>query len=101
MPVRRIPLLGARKNIGKFPSVKMGRVAWYESLLERDYMYWLDRDAEVHYWEEQPLKIRFVHDGKTHHYTPDFEVHRSSRKQIVEVKPQHKVDSGEWDLLFS
>jgi hypothetical protein len=101
MPVRRIPPLGSQKNIGKFPSIKMGRVAWYESLLERDYMYRLDRDTEVQYWEEQPLKIRFVHDGKTHHYTPDFEVHRNSKKQIVEVKPQKKVDSGEWDLLFS
>ena len=100
MPVRRIPLLGTRKNIGKFPSVKMGRTAWYESLLERDYMYRLDRDVEVQHWEEQPLKIRFVHGGRTHYYTPDFEVHRTSKKQIVEVKPQEKVDSGEWDLVF-
>jgi hypothetical protein len=100
MPVRCIPPLGTRKNIGKFPSVKMGRVAWYESLLERDYMYLLDSDAQVQQWEEQPLKIRFVHNGKTHHYTPDFEVHRTSKKQIVEVKPQKKVDSGEWDFLF-
>lgn len=100
MPVRRIPPLGARKNIGKFPSLKTGRVAWYESLLERDYMYRLDRDAGVRHWEEQPLKIRFVLNGKTHHYTPDFEVHRDGKKQIVEVKPQKKVDSGEWDLLF-
>jgi hypothetical protein len=100
MPVRHIPSSGARKNIGKFPSVKTGRVSWYESLLERDYMYLLDSDAEVQFWEEQPLKIRFVHNGKTYHYTPDFEVHRTSKKQIVEVKPQKKVDSGEWDLLF-
>jgi hypothetical protein len=78
----------------------MGRVAWYESLLERDFMYLLDRDADIQHWEEQPLKIRFVHNGKTHYYTPDFEVHRSAKKQIVEVKPRKKVDSGEWDLVF-
>lgn len=100
MPVRHIPPLGARKNIGKFPSVKMDRVAWYESLLERDFMYRLDHDVQVKRWGEQPLKIRFVLDGKVHYYTPDFEVHRESKKQIIEVKPQHKVDSGEWDVLF-
>ena len=44
MPIRKIPKYGAQKNIGKFSSVKTGRVAWYESLLERDYMYLLDFD---------------------------------------------------------
>jgi hypothetical protein len=44
MPVRKIPRYGAQKNIGKFSSVKTGRVAWYESLNERDYMYLLDFD---------------------------------------------------------
>jgi len=48
------------KNIGKFASVKTGRIAWYESLLERDYMYLLDFDPDVTYWHEQPLKIRYV-----------------------------------------
>ena len=100
MPVRHIPRYGARKNIGKFPSVRTGRVSWYEELLERDYMYLLDRDSEVQDWEEQPFHMWYVLDGKTHRYTPDLKVHRPSKKQIVEVKPQKKVDSGEWDLLF-
>jgi hypothetical protein len=100
MPVRKIPRYGAQKNIGKFSSVKTGRVAWYESLLERDYMYLLDFDPEVTYWHEQPLKIRFSYSGKTHRYTPDLEVHRDSKKQIVEVKAQDQVDSGKWDFLF-
>ena len=101
MPVRRIPRLGAQKNIGKFSSVKMGRVAWYESLLERDYMYLLDHDLTLSYWVEQPLKIRYGDNGRTRSYTPDFEVHRQSKKQIVEVKTKEQVDSGEWDSLFS
>ncbi|MGZ5434548.1 MAG: TnsA endonuclease N-terminal domain-containing protein [Pyrinomonadaceae bacterium] len=101
MPVRRIPRFGAQKNIGKFASVKTGRVAWYESLLERDYMYLLDFDPEVTYWHEQPLKIRYVLDGKTHFYTPDLEVHRGAKKQLVEVKPQEKVESGKFDGLFA
>ncbi len=100
MPVRRIPRYGAQKNIGKFSSVKTGRVAWYESLNERDFMYLLDFDSDVTYWQEQPLRIRFSHGGKTHWYTPDLEVHRGFRKQIVEVKSKQQVETGKWDFLF-
>ena len=101
MPVRKIPRYGAgRKNLGKFASVKTGRVAWYESLLERDYMYLLDYEGDVSYWHEQPLRMRFSHGGKVHRYTPDLEVHRASQKQLIEVKPKHQVDSGKWDVLF-
>lgn len=96
-----IPRYGAvRKNLGKFASVKTGRVAWYESLLEKDFMYLLDYDRDVSYWHEQPLRIRFSHGAKVHRYTPDLEVHRAAQKQLIEVKPKHKVDSGEWDVLF-
>jgi hypothetical protein len=101
MPVRNIPRYGAgRKNLGKFASVKTGRVAWYESLLEKDFMYLLDYDRDVSNWHEQPLRIRFSHGGKVNRYTPDLEVHRAAQKQLIEVKPKDKVDSGEWDVLF-
>jgi len=101
MPVRKIPRYGARqKNLGKFASVKTGRVAWYESLLEKDFMYLLDYDRDVSYWHEQPLRIRFSHGGKVHRYTPDLEVHRGSQKQLIEVKPKYQVDSGKWEVLF-
>lgn len=100
MPVRKIPRYGAQKNIGKFSSVKTGRVAWYESLLERDYMYLLDFDPYVSFWHEQPLRFRYTYAGKTHFYTPDLEVHRESKKQIVEVKSEEQVQSGKWDYLF-
>ncbi len=94
MPVRKMPKYGAQKNLGKFSSVKTGRVAWYESLNERDYMYLLDFDSGVSYWHEQPLKIRFMLGDKIHRYTPDLQVHRDSRKQIVEVKAKDQVESG-------
>ena len=100
MPVRKIPRYGAQKNIGKFFSVKTGLVAWYESLLERDEMYLLDFDPLVTFWREQPFRIRYVLNGKTHFYTPDLEVHRPAGKQVVEVKSQDQVDSGKFDGLF-
>jgi len=101
MPVRKIPPFGAQKNIGKFSSVKTGRVAWFESPLERDYMYLLDYEHAISYWIEQPLRIRYGDNGRTRSYTPDFEVHRQSKKQIIEVKTKDQVDSGDWDSLFS
>lgn len=101
MPVRKIPRYGAgHKNLGKFASVKTGRVAWYESLLEKDFMYLLDYNHDVSYWHEQPLRIRFTHGGKVHRYTPDLEVHGSGKKQLIEVKPKVQVDSGKWEVLF-
>lgn len=33
--------------IGLFPSLKMGRMAAFESLIEQDYLYVLDYDAAV------------------------------------------------------
>jgi hypothetical protein len=80
--------------------VKTGRIAWFESLVERDYMYLLDFDPQVSYWHEQPFKIRYVLDRKTHYYTPDFEVHRGAKKKVVEVKTQPQVDSGKFDPIF-
>jgi hypothetical protein len=64
-------------------------------------MYLLDYELAISYWIEQPLKIRFGDNGRTCSYTPDFEVHRQSKKQIIEVKAKKQVDSGDWDSLFS
>jgi len=100
MPVRKMPSFGAQKNIGKFASVKTGRIAWFESLLERDHMYLLDFDPQVTYWHEQPFKFRYVLNGTTHFYTPDIEVHRDGKKQVIEVKSQQQVDSGDFDSIF-
>src|SRR5258708_5730955 len=30
----------------------------------------------------------------------EFSVGTASQKQLIEVKPKHQVDSGEWDALF-
>ena len=42
-PVRKVTNCGTKKNIGLFSSYKMQTGIWYESLLERDYMYLLER----------------------------------------------------------
>lgn len=101
MTVRKAPNRGVKgKNIGKFFSVKMNTTLWFESLLEMYLMYLLDFDPGVKFFKEQPCRIRYVHDGKLHQYTPDLFVLRTDKTQIVEVKRQNKVTTEENDLLF-
>jgi hypothetical protein len=80
-------LAGNRKVIGKFPSLKMNTVIWWESQLERDYIYLLEIDPEVLSYGEQPFTISYTDKGKPRRYTPDFVVTRPQKTQVVEVKP--------------
>jgi hypothetical protein len=57
---RKITNAGNRKVIGKFPSLKMNRVIWWESQLERDYIYLLEIDPEVLSYSEQPFTISYT-----------------------------------------
>lgn len=88
------------KLIGKFPSLKMGRIVWYESLLERDYMYLLEIDPEVISYREQPFRIRYFLAGKNRRYTPDLLIHRRCGEYIVEVKPKKKALEQKYVILF-
>lgn len=97
--IRRITN-GGRKVIGKFPSIKCGKMVWWESQLERDFLYLIEIDPDVLSYEEQPLKIEYFSDGKVHKYTPDFRVIRTDRKQIVEVKDAKKAKKEEYVELF-
>lgn len=101
MSARKLPVRGVRgKNVGKFFSVKMNVMLWFESLLEESLMYLLDFDPDVKRFKEQPFLIRYIHDGKKRHYTPDLFVERRDERQIVEVKPKRKVETEKYNLLF-
>jgi hypothetical protein len=99
MGVRRITN-GGRKVIGKFPSIKMGKMVWWESQIERDHLYLVEFDTDVLSYEEQPLKIRYYIDGEAHIYTPDLRVVRTFKKQIVEVKDWESAQKDEYIELF-
>ena len=86
MPVRRVANFG-RNVIGHFPSLKMGQMIPFESLLERDYLYWLDYSPDVEWFEAQPLQIDYRHEGRSCHYTPDFHLVQAGRHVLVECKP--------------
>ncbi|MCP4535776.1 MAG: hypothetical protein GY832_01355 [Chloroflexi bacterium] len=94
MPVRQVSNRGGNV-IGKFPSIKMGRMIAFESLLERDFVYLLDYDPAVEWFEEQPVTIEYVSEDKVLSYTPDFHLIEGQRNVLIECKPDQFVDTEE------
>jgi hypothetical protein len=94
MPVRKVSNRGGNA-IGRFPSIKMGRMIAFESLLERDFIYLLDYDPEVEWFEEQPMKIEYEHETKQLYYTPDFHLFERGKHVLVECKPERFVETEE------
>lgn len=94
MPVRKVSNRGGNA-IGRFPSTKMGRMIAFESLLERDFIYLLDYDPDVEWFEEQPLSIEYVHETKLLRYTPDFHLLECGQHVLVECKPERFVETEE------
>jgi hypothetical protein len=78
----------------------MQSLIWYESLNERDYMYLLEIDPDVVSYRSQPLKISYTLNNQLRQYTPDFLVQRCSREQIVEIKPEKKLNQEQNLQLF-
>ena len=101
MAVRKITNKGCKKIIGKFPSLKLGRLIWWESQIERDYIYLLEFDPAVISYEEQPIRISYHLNGKERHYTPDFLVRQADRNLIVEVKQEKEALKEENQRLFN
>jgi hypothetical protein len=99
MPVRKVSNRGGNV-IGHFPSIKMKRMVAFESLIERDYLYLLDYEPHVEWFEEQPLHVKYRHDDKERHYTPDFHIVEAGRKVLVECKPLALVDQEENQRKF-
>jgi hypothetical protein len=86
MPVRKVSNRGGN-IIGKFPSLKLKRMVAFESTIERDLLYLLDYEADISFFEEQPLVIKYQHGNKVLGYTPDFHIIRSGQNVLVECKP--------------
>jgi hypothetical protein len=91
MSVRKVSNRGGN-IIGRFPSLKLGRMVEFESLIERDFIYLLDFESEVALFSEQPLTIEYEHEGKGYHYTPDFWLIKGGQQMLVECKPVKMVD---------
>jgi len=99
MVVRKVSGRGGNM-IGRFPSLKMGRMIAFESLIEQDYLFLLDFEPDVLTFTEQPVQIEYFWEGKERHYTPDFHVARKTGEEIVECKPLELVHSDENQRKF-
>jgi hypothetical protein len=64
----------------------------FESLIERDFIYLLDYEPSVEQFEEQPLTIEYLHNGRKRRYTPDFHVVHNGQDFLFECKPERFVD---------
>lgn len=78
----------------------MNTTIWWESQIERDYIYLLEIDPSVLCYRGQPFRISYSNNNKPLTYTPDFWVSRPDREQVVEVKPVTKVKERENLILF-
>jgi hypothetical protein len=67
----------------------------FESLLERDYIYLIEYDPSIAWFEEQPLSIEYMRESKQFQYTPDFHLLAHEQHVLVECKPNRFVETEE------
>jgi hypothetical protein len=100
MPVRK-PRYIKGNTIGYFPSLKQERMIAFESTIEHDLICLLEYARDVTSYEEQPVKIDYIHDGRKRSYTPDFRITMDNRTIIAECKPASLVDAESNQRKFS
>lgn len=95
MPVRKIPRT-YRSVRGQFPSMINGRSIGFESTLERDFYLSLEFDRTVESYEEQPIQITEIVDGKEVQYTPDCLVTYNDGKPqlLAEIKSAEELEKA-------
>ena len=92
-PVRSPGVYRRQRHMpGRWFSTTAGRFLEYESLLERDWMLLLDFDREVEWICEQPLRLRYVKDGRPASHVPDLLVWRHGVPELCDVKSEERVD---------
>jgi len=74
-------------------------VAWYESPLEKDFMYLLDYNHDVSYWHEQPLRIRFTHGARSIVIRLTWRF-MERQETINRGQTQSPGRQGKWEVLF-
>lgn len=94
MPVRTPSNRYGKNIVGKFPSLKLGRMVFFESRIERDQIYLMEYDPKVVFYEEQPLLIQYTTAGKRYKYFPDFKVVTASGQHLLlECKAERFVET--------
>jgi hypothetical protein len=91
---------GTLKNIGKFPSLKNKSTIWFESHLERDFIYLIEFDKSVTKYQEQPFKVKYFLDGTPFRNAPPGEIHPKNIKKLAKLVSRGKL-YGQWEKQIS
>ncbi|AOY00917.1 TnsA endonuclease N-terminal domain-containing protein [Jeongeupia sp. USM3] len=92
MRVRKVVTRRGRNIRGYFPSVKLGRMVAWESLLERDAILLAELSPGVIHYQEQPEVISYWDGHRQRDYVPDLAITLSDEKVIhIEVKPSSEL----------
>lgn len=78
----------------------MGTSLSYYSLLQKDFMYWLEFDPDVFSYNTPAISLEYYSNGKKKLYVLDFQVIRHHKKQIIEVKSQKVIKSEKYKRLY-
>lgn len=74
----------------------------YESLLERDAMYFFEHSPGVQSYQEQPELIMYEYENTIRKYYPDFAITLNSGVVVhVEVKPEARLNTPKLTAKFS
>lgn len=79
-------LKGFKYFRGKYKSVKTDKIHSFRSSWEHKYMYYLDTNPDVIYWNYEPFMIEYEYEGDNKRYLIDFEVYyKDGEKELIEV----------------
>ncbi|MEM8673443.1 MAG: hypothetical protein AAGF83_06175 [Cyanobacteria bacterium P01_G01_bin.67] len=73
---------------------------WYESLLQRDLMYWLEFDPDVVSYTTSTKPLKYYNKVTKELYYPDFQIIRHQKKQVVDLKFQKAIKSTKYRQLY-
>ncbi len=85
-----------KQTAGRFSSCKMKTSVWYKSVLQRDFMYWLEFDPDVVSYTTSTMPLEYYNRGKEELYYPDFQVIRHRKKQVVDLQLQKAIESKKY-----
>ena len=89
-----------KQTSGHFISCKMNTSVWYKSVLQRDFMYWLEFDPDVVLYTTSTEPLKYYDKGIEKLYYPDFQIIRHQKKQIVDLKFQKAIKSKQYRQLY-
>lgn len=103
VPARKLRK-SAVKNICRFATAKSetGQSILIESIMEKDFCYYLEFSHRVQKYSPQPETLQLVlSDGSSYEYTPDFKaLFASSELTYIEVKPKDLASSDLYQMVF-